>query len=478
MPFETEVIKEAASAIDVKLSENDINSYREALTTAMDRASRLETSVYEGEPPDDLTEGEDPLNAFLYRFSDKKGEGDLSGLEVAVKDNMAVTGVPMTCGSAAVSFIPEYDATVVSRLRKAGAEIVGTTNMDEFALFTTGETCVHGPTENPMVTNGVPGGSSSGSGAAVAADFVDAALGSDTGGSIRIPASFCGIVGLKPTYRSIPRFGFADLAPSLDHIGPLARDVKTACRVYDAIAGPDPRDPSTLLTDPPVSVSEGTDVTPSEASIGVIEEAIEMADGGVQEVVKETTEKLGNAGLNVETLSLPNILDVPDAVLGISGPEFTKLFENGGQTFGFGTGYSDSWRQAIVSLDRGKLGSTALDTLLLNRALLNQTEGSMYVAAQNERRKWLQSVSEVLTDMDALVTPTTPMTAPGFGDIQGTEGLLDTIALTSPFNLTGHPAMSVPCGYVGDRPVGLQIVSDWHDETMLLQIGVLIENLS
>lgn len=475
MPFDRERLTAAAESVEIDLSEEDIERYRDAVSDAEERVKRLSPDVPDAQAPDDIAEGDDPYNAFRYQFTGAAGTGALQDLRVAVKDNMAVAGVPMTCGSAAGSFTPQYDATVVTRLRSAGAELVGTTNMDEFALFTTGETCIHGATENPAVEGRVPGGSSSGSGAAVGGGLVDASLGSDTGGSIRIPASFCGLVGLKPTHRTVPRFGFADLSPTLDHIGPLARDVDTAFRVYEAIAGPDPNDPSSLVARPSEGSTKAATNPAADMSIGVVSESLDLAEDDVEANVRVTTDRLADSGLEVESVSLPMLADIPDVVVSISGPEFTALFENDGCVFGTGTGYSDQWRQAVASMDRNRLGDGPRDTLILNRLLLDQTGGQMYIGAQNARRSWIKSVSELLEEFDAIVTPTTPMTAPPFGEIQGISGLLETIALTSPFNLTGHPALSIPSGTIEGRPVGYQIVADWYGEPTLAELGALVE---
>lgn len=200
----TPFIDEAAETFDVELSDAERDAYAEEFAATQTLLTSLAPTDFDSEQASDVREGDDQHNAFRYRCSLSGEGGSLDGLAVAVKDNIAVAGVPMTCGSAAVEFEPSYHASVTERLLDAGADLVGTTNMDEFAYFTTSETCAHGPVGNPAVEGGVPGGSSSGSGAAVAAGSVDAALGTDTGGSIRIPASYCGVVGLKPTFRTVP----------------------------------------------------------------------------------------------------------------------------------------------------------------------------------------------------------------------------------------------------------------------------------
>jgi Asp-tRNAAsn/Glu-tRNAGln amidotransferase A subunit and related amidases len=216
-------IRNIATKVGMDLDEEAMLDYAAASEELAEQSSAFESQTPESTAATDVESGDDDYNAVRYRFTlSGDADGPLAGLSVGVKDNLAVAGVPMHCGSAALSFTPNYHATVVDRLLGVGGAVEATTNMDEFAYFTTGETCAFGTIENP-VTDGVPGGSSSGSAAAVAAGTLDAALGSDTGGSVRIPAAHCGVVGLKPTHRAVPRFGLADLAPSLDCIGPLGR---------------------------------------------------------------------------------------------------------------------------------------------------------------------------------------------------------------------------------------------------------------
>jgi Asp-tRNA(Asn)/Glu-tRNA(Gln) amidotransferase A subunit family amidase len=392
-------------------------------------------------------------------------------MDLAVKDNIAIAGVPMTCGSAAVDFEPSYHAAVTERLAEAGANLVGTTNMDEFAYFTTSETCAHGPVTNPN-SEGVPGGSSSGSGAAVAAGLVDAALGTDTGGSIRIPASYCGVVGFKPTFRSVPRFGFADLASSLDHIGPLAPDVETAATVLSAINGPDVRDPSTDGVPTP-EPTEGLDTDPDGLTVGLVSNAQKRADDAVAERVQAEMDRLESAGVTVEEVSLPGLDMQPLVNAAVTAVEFTTLVAQAGQDIGVGTGYSDEWREAVATMDGAQLGENVRARLVVGRTLATGDDSAGYVAAQNTRQQFRETVEQRLTEYDALVTPTTPTTAPEYGSVDTDADLLDTIALTSPFNLTGHPALSVPCE--GEEPVGCQIVTDHFDEATAVTLGAALE---
>ncbi|MXV61499.1 hypothetical protein GS429_05355 [Natronorubrum sp. JWXQ-INN-674] len=477
MDNDSDAVRDAATAFGIDLEPEEIAAYADGIDDVRAQLSTLESSTPEtDERAADVSEGTDQHNAFRYRCRLSGETGALAGLEVAVKDCIAVAGVPMTCGSAAVEFTPDYSATVTRRLLDAGADLVGTTNMDEFAYFSTGETCAHGRTENPVVDGCVPGGSSSGSGAAVAAGAVDVALGSDTGGSIRIPASFCGVVGFKPTHRTVPRFGFADLSPSLDHVGPLARDVETAAKSLEAISGPAHADPSTLGVEPATGVADAVGKPVDELRIGVVEEAMALSTDGVVETVRDGTTALADAGATVEDVSVPGYLEAPLAVLGTMGPEFSRLIRTNGQLYGTGTGYSEAWRTAVATTtDSGGYGENVRDQLITGDATDATTDGRLYVAAQNVRREFTETVDDRLADYDALVTPTTPIPAPPFGEVTALDDLVQTVANTGPFNLTGHPALSVPCGETDGKPVGFQIVADRHAEPTAVRLGATVE---
>ncbi|ERH11012.1 MAG: aspartyl/glutamyl-tRNA amidotransferase subunit A [halophilic archaeon J07HX64] len=373
----------------------------------------------------------------------------------------------MQCGSAAVSFTPPYHATVVDRLREAGAAVTATTNMDEFAYFTTGETCAFGPTANPQVDNAVPGGSSSGSGAAVAAGLLNPALGSDTGGSIRIPASLCGVVGLKPTHQLVPRFGFAGLAPSLDCVGPLATDVATVARVLDTVSGPHLRDPSLTGRLEPPAATDGLDIDSQGYDIGVLDPAIAAADEVVAATVEDAVDGLTERGVTVESVSLSQFETATPAGLAVAGAEFAALALTDGQLVGTGTGHSEPWRAAVRSPE---LGENVREQILTNGALAEDGLDH-YIAAQTLGAEFTALVEELLGGYDALVMPTTPMTAPEFGTVTTDEDFARTVATTVPLNLSGHLTLSVPAGTVDSAPVGVQFVGDRCDEATLVALG-------
>ncbi|MFC7134778.1 MULTISPECIES: amidase [Salinibaculum] len=471
-------VRNVADRLGLELDADDLAAYAEAANDMREQFASLEPATPEAEPATDVTTGDDEYNAVRHRFRLPDASGPLDDLAVGVKDNMAVAGVPMHCGSAAVDFTPTYHATVVDRLHDAGAAVTATTNMDEFAYFTTGETCAFGPTENPRVEGSVPGGSSSGSGAAVAAGMLDAALGSDTGGSVRIPASFCGVVGLKPTHRAVPRFGFADLAPSLDCIGPLAPDVETAARVFDTIAGPDPRDPSSLSGAPSTDATAGLDDPVEECRVAVVEPAMDDADGDVADAVEAAVESLEDRGVAAESVSPAQYRNVGMAGLIVAGAEFATLALSEGQVVGTGTGYSEPWRETVREVVRSPdIGDSVRDQILTHGTLA--ADGlSHYVAARNLGAEFTAAVDDVLETYDALVTPTTPMTAPEFGAITTDEDFSRTVANTVPFNASGHPALTVPTETDDGAPAGVQFVGRRGDERTLVALGTSLEDAS
>ncbi|RQG88078.1 Asp-tRNA(Asn)/Glu-tRNA(Gln) amidotransferase GatCAB subunit A [Natrarchaeobius halalkaliphilus] len=472
-------VRDVATRLGIDLDEDNVTTYAkqvDELTTQFDRSAVDPSS---NRPAVDVEPGTDAYNAIRYHcrvtndeMTTRSGDGrSLSGVDVVVKENIAVAGVPMHCGSEAVDFEPGYHATVVSRLIDAGVNVVGTTNMDELAYFTTGETCAFGPTDNPVVDGCVPGGSSSGSAAAVAGELVEAALGSDTGGSVRIPSSFCGIVGLKPTHRSVPRFGFADLSPSLDQIGPIARTVETVAQMYDVLAGPDVRDRSTHASSPAKDATEGVGESVDGRCIAVIGEAMDEATTGVSDQVERAVETLEGTGVDTTDVSVPEYRTATAAMRMIAGSEFAALCTFEGHIPGSGTGHSESWRSEIsTAIQSPDLGENVREQIVTASAL-NEYGLEQYVTAQEIAAEFTETIATLLEEYDALLTPTTPMTAPTFGSVTSPKDFTRTIANTAPFNLTGHPALTVPHGTVNGAPVGVQFVGARYDERTLMAFG-------
>jgi Asp-tRNA(Asn)/Glu-tRNA(Gln) amidotransferase A subunit family amidase len=381
---------------------------------------------------------------------------------VAVKDNVAVRGVAMRAGTTALSVEQDRDATAVARLRDAGATLAGTTAMDALAFGTTGELAPE-RVANPNAAGRVPGGSSAGSGAAVAGDLVEAALGTDTGGSVRIPAAHCGVVGVKPTYGLVPRTGVAPLAPSMDHVGVLARDVETAAGVLGAVAGPDPGDPTTFTASSwdPEAPLDPLERTPR---VGLVEEAIEGTGDAVTDVV---TGALERADASVESVSLPAYGETPRINDALTLLEFASLLAGNGTCYRGPSG----WNEALARARDLPLPDPVREMAALGTALADEPD--LRERAWSARARFCRVVAERFadSDLDVLVTPTTPTTAPERGAVSTLADVYETLRHTAPFDLTGSPAVSVPVGAVEGRPVGLQVVAPLGRDRLALRVA-------
>jgi aspartyl-tRNA(Asn)/glutamyl-tRNA(Gln) amidotransferase subunit A len=387
--------------------------------------------------------------------------GPLHGIPIALKDLYYTKGVRTTAGSKILSdFIPTYDATVVSRLQDAGAILVGKLNMHEFARGATNSSSLIGPCYNPWDTLRVTGGSSGGSGAAVAAGLCYGALGSDTGGSIRIPAAFCGIVGLKPTYGRVSRHGVFPLSWSLDHVGPMTRTVMDAALMLQAIAGHDRYDPTTRTAVVPDYTAPLTEDIEG-VRLGIPQEFyFEQLDPEVRESVRAAIQTLERGGARIEEISLPLSHYAGAAGRIISLTEAAEVHDRFLKTRL--ADYSPDVRAGFLT---GQL-----------------IPGKHYMKAQRLRSLIRQEMAAALRRVDALITPTVPVPAPRIGQatVDIGEERLDTIwalsRLTRPANLTGFPAISVPCGFTqAGLPIGLQLTGRPFAEASILQIAYAYE---
>jgi aspartyl-tRNA(Asn)/glutamyl-tRNA(Gln) amidotransferase subunit A len=418
----------------------------------------------------------DDLNAFVTRCDMGGGDGPLDDVTVGVKDNISTEGVETTCGSEVLEgYVPPYDATAVGRLKEAGARIVGKTNMDEFGMGTTTETSAHGPTRNPVDTDYVPGGSSGGSAAAVASGEVDAALGTDTGGSVRCPAAFCGIVGLKPTYGLVSRYGLIAYANSLETVGPMARDVETTARVLEVIAGADERD-GTCGADAEdyTAAVEDAGGALEDATVAVPEELLgEGIEEGVRERFDDALETLRDEGAAVREVSMPSLEKALAAYYVIAmGEASSNLARFDGVRYGPG-GDGDNWNEAFADA-RGRFGDEVKRRVMLGTYALSEGYyGEYYDKAQNARALVRRDFEDVLAEADVVASPTMPLTPFEIG-----EALEDPLQMyladanTTPINLAGVPSISVPCGRAeNDLPVGLQMTAGRFEETKLLRVA-------
>ncbi len=430
------------------------------------------------------------LNAFVTRERiEGATEGPLAGRTVAVKDNISTEGVRTTCGSEMLAdYVPPYDATVVERLHEAGATIVGKTNMDEFGMGTTTETSAFGPTRNPVDTDRVPGGSSGGSAAAVAAGEADLALGSDTGGSVRCPAAFCGVVGIKPTYGLVSRYGLVAYANSLEQVGPIAPTVEGAAELLDVIAGPDPNDATTRLDDgqrpggdedDDAHPAEGTDYAAAADGdvaglrVGVPTELVDGAEEGVVRVFEDALDDLRSQGATVEEVSLPSVEYAVAAYYVIAmGEASSNLARFDGVRFGHSGGDGD-WNEAFAATREEGFGEEVKRRVLLGTYALSAGYHDKYYRKAQDARAWVKSdFDEAFERVDVIASPTMPVLPFELG-----ESLDDPVRMyladanTTPVNLADLPAISVPAGRADGLPVGIQLVGPAFGEHRIIRAG-------
>ncbi|HXV26791.1 MAG TPA: Asp-tRNA(Asn)/Glu-tRNA(Gln) amidotransferase subunit GatA [Candidatus Paceibacterota bacterium] len=426
------------------------------------------------------------LNAFLS-VSDgfvpyERESSPLAGVPYAAKDNMLVAGGVSTAGSRILEkYVASYDATVIARLRAADAQLLGKTNMDEFAMGSSGENSAYGPVRNPLDTSRVPGGSSAGSAAAVAADLCVFSLGSDTGGSIRQPASLCGIVGLKPTYGRVSRHGLIALASSLDQIGPLTKTVRDAAEVMNVISGEDAMD----ATSAPVPVADHTETLDAGVAgmkIGVPKEYFGRGlSEEVDERVRAAIDGLSNAGADIVEVSLPHTpyaLAVYYIVLPSEASANLARFD--GIRYGLSK-KADAILDVYTSSRAKGFGPEPARRILLGTYALSAGYfDAYYLQAQRVRALVRKDFDDAFRSVDVIVGPTSPTTAFKLG-----ERTADPLAMylsdvyTVPVNLAGVPAISVPCGNgaASGLPVGFQVIGPMFGEQKVLQVASAVERL-
>ncbi len=412
--------------------------------------------------------------------------GRLAGVPIALKDNMCTRGIPTTCSSKILDgWKPPYNATVVSRLADAGAILVGKTNLDEFAMGSSTENSAFGPTKNPHDLAKVPGGSSGGSAAAVAAGFAAASLGSDTGGSIRQPASLCGLVGIKPTYGAVSRYGLIAFASSLDQIGPFTHSVEDAALVLEVISGHDPMD-STSIDAPPLNLVDAARLGVSDGvaglRVGIVTEL--SGDGISADVlarVEVAADRLRAAGATVDRVS------VPSTVLGLSAyyliapaEASSNLARFDGVRFGLRVSPASGGNvQDMMAATRAAgFGPEVKRRIMLGTyALSAGYYDAYYGQAQKVRTLIINDFKRAYESFDVLLTPTSPTTAFAFGaKTADPMTMYINDVCTIPSNLSGDPAISVPCGVgVDGMPVGVQLLGPALSEARLLRAAAVIE---
>src|SRR6056297_1597280 len=348
------------------------------------------------------------INAFVTEErieGDADAEGPLADATVAVKDNISTEGIRTTCGSEMLAdYVPPYSATVVDRLTDAGATVVGKANMDEFGMGTTTETSAFGPTRNPVDTDRVPGGSSGGSAAAVAAGEADVALGTDTGGSVRCPAAFCDVVGIKPTYGLVSRYGLIAYANSLEQIGPLAPTVSEAASLLDVIAGPDDRDGTTRADPGEGSYADAADGSVDGMTIGVPTQLVEGADEGVRETFEDALESLEAQGATTTEVDLPSVEQAVEAYYVIAMSEASSnLARYDGVRYGHKSDADGNWNESFAQTRSEGFGEEVKRRILLGTYALSAGYHDKYYAKAQQARDWIkQDFDRVLDDVDVL----------------------------------------------------------------------------
>ena len=404
--------------------------------------------------------------------------GPLAGVPVALKDNMCTRGVPTTCSSRILEgWRPPYDATVVERIRAAGGVVVGKTNLDEFAMGSSTENSAFGPTRNPHDPTRVPGGSSGGSAASVAAGFTPLALGSDTGGSIRQPAALCGVVGVKPTYGLVSRYGLVAFASSLDQIGPFAATVADAARLLEVIAGHDPFD-STSIAEPAPSLVEQLAHGVDGLRVGVVRELMDGIDPDVEARVRAAADALADAGAKVEEVSVPATVYGLSAYYLIAPAEASSnLARYDGVRYGLRVPGDDITATYGATRAAGFGAEVKRRIMLGTYALSAGYYDAYYGQAQRVRTLIIRDFEAAYADHDVLLSPTAPTTAFAFGaksDHPLAMYLSDVC--TIPSNLAGHPAISVPFGTGDDGlPVGVQVLAPALGEALMFRAASALE---
>jgi aspartyl-tRNA(Asn)/glutamyl-tRNA(Gln) amidotransferase subunit A len=448
-------IREAGQA----LRSHSVSS-SELVSVAVSRIDRLNSTLraFITATADQAMHRAEQLDAELAAGRDR---GALHGIPIAVKDLFLTRGVRTTCGSLIYeNYVPSHNAAVVDRLEAAGAVILGKLNMHELAYGITSANPYFGAVRNPWNMEHSPGGSSGGSGAAVAANIVYAAMGSDTGGSIRIPASFCGTVGLKPTYGRVSRYGALPLAYTLDHMGPLARSVRDAALMLNYIAGHDKKDPSSSRH-PVVDYVPDDGCSIRGLRLGFPETFFfEELDPDVESAVRGALARAASLGAEVKPVFVPDMEAVNTVARLILLSEASAVYETQLE-------------------NRARFGADV--RILLDQGLL--IPATDYINAQRLRRKIRGDFAKLWSEVDVMITPTTPNTAPRIGEMTVRLGGRDedvrlaSTRLVRGFNLLGYPALSIPCGLSSSGlPIGLQIVGPPFEEGVVLQVGAALED--
>jgi len=483
-------LRAAAERYGFSMSDEELGSYRELMGGVLESYARLDR-LPAPRPPTDRPRDpgqrpapeDNPLNAWYWRTSIRGApEGELAGTTVAVKDNVCVAGVPMMNGTSVLEgFVPDTDATIVTRMLDAGAEIVGKAVCEHLCFSDASHTADTGPVLNPHDRSRTSGGSSSGSAALVVNGDCDMAIGGDQGGSIRMPASFCGAYGLKPTHGLVPYTGVFPIERTLDHVGPITRSVADAARLLGVIAGPDgldPRQAGVTVGDYAARLDDGVD----GLRVGLLREAFGAHDAepDVDDAVREAAAQLVWHGAHVEEVSIPWHAEAVHIWNGIAIDGALSHMVRGNAGGANAKGWYDVPMMEAFARGRANdpdaLSHTVKLVTLLGEHMQTRHGGRYYAKAQNLALLLARAYDEALAAHDVLVMPTTrtkarPLPPPDPSIAEYVEAALEVHEQTCPFDVTGHPAMSVPCAISQGLPVGLMIVGARWDEATVLRVA-------
>jgi aspartyl-tRNA(Asn)/glutamyl-tRNA(Gln) amidotransferase subunit A len=415
------------------------------------------------------------LNAFLRAVPEPNG----TAIPIAFKDLVSTRGIETTAGSRILAgYVPSADATVAARCRAAGLSVLGKTNMDEFAMGSSGENSAYGPTKNPWDLTRVPGGSSSGSAAAVAAGLAPWALGSDTGGSIKQPAALCGVVGLRPTYGTVSRSGVVAFASSLDQIGPIAKTVRDCARLYGIIAGRDPADSTTVELPAPVEIPETGDLRGLRIGLPRELNGVDGIEAGVSAAVAVAVARATELGAEVEECSLPLSVRYGLACYYLIAPSeaSSNLARYDGVRYGYRAD-ADELDEMYERTRREGFGDEPKRRIMLGTYALSAGYYEAYYGqAQRVRTVIRREHDELFERFDLLISPTSPTVAFPLG-ARTADPLAMYLAdvLTIPSNMAGLPGLSIPCGLSEGLPVGLQLIGPQFSENLLFRAAHALE---
>lgn len=403
-------------------------------------------------------------------------QGKLKGVLIAVKDNISTNGIRTTCASRMLEdYVPPFDATVIQKLKQEGAVILGKTNMDEFAMGSTTETSYFGPTHNPWDLERTPGGSSGGSGAALASGVVEIALGSDTGGSIRAPAAFNAVFGLKPSYGTVSRYGLVAYANSLEQIGPMAKNAEDLELLYSVISGEDWRDATTIPQSPPK-----TEADLSKTRFALLKNILDASQPEVQSVFKKAIDKLSSEGATIKEVELKySDYALPTYYIIAMSEASSNLARFDGVRYGYSKYYEGTWKETFAKNRGDGFGIEVKRRILLGSFILSAGYyDQYYLRALKVRRLIKDEIDSILSKYDVILSPTMPVLPPKIGEVIDDPVRMYAMDLNTVLaNLAGIPALSQPAGFYNNLPVGLQMMGKYLSDYYLISLSKSIERV-